>query len=73
MNESLEITMYQRLCGSDPDKLAALEAYISLLAVRDEVTDEGGPTESLDAQVYAARDELRYQLGLQGLLRTDLA
>jgi len=52
----------EHLCGSDPDKLAALEAYVSLLAARDD--EDGAPTESLDAQIFAARAELRFQLGL---------
>jgi hypothetical protein len=62
MTDSVELTMYQKLCGDDPDKLAALEAYVSLLATRDD--EDGKPTESLDAQIAAAHAELRYQLGL---------
>jgi hypothetical protein len=54
--------IYQQLCGPDPDKLAALEAFVSLLAARDD--EDGRPIETLDAQISAARSELRYQLGL---------
>ena len=45
MNDDAELTLYQHLCGSDPDKLAALEAYVSLLAVRDE--EDGKPDGTL--------------------------
>jgi hypothetical protein len=62
MTQDSELAFYQHLCGSDPDKLAALEAYVSLLAARDD--EDGSPTESLDAQIVAARGELRFQLGL---------
>jgi hypothetical protein len=64
MTPEAELTLYQRLCGSDADKLAALEGYVSLPAARDEDIDDGEPTESLNAQVSAARAELRYQLCL---------
>lgn len=59
---TIEPEMYQHLCGSDPACLAALEVYVSLLAARDD--EDGVPTESIEAQIAAARSELRYQLGL---------
>jgi hypothetical protein len=34
-------------CGSDPDKLAAFENYVSLLAARDEAIDDGDSAASL--------------------------
>jgi hypothetical protein len=34
MADDFELTYYQHLCGSDADKLAALEAYVSLLVTK---------------------------------------
>ena len=37
-------SLYQHLCGSDPEKLASLEAYMWLLAAWDD--EDGAPTKS---------------------------
>jgi hypothetical protein len=53
-------------CSGNRDKLAAFETLVSLLAARAEAVDDMQPVariESLDAQIAAAHDELRWMLG----------
>jgi hypothetical protein len=39
-----ELKRFLQACSGDPDRLAALEAYVSLLAARDATVDhDGGP------------------------------
>jgi hypothetical protein len=42
MTESLDLLIYKQLCGPDPAKLAALDAYVTLLAASDD--EDGKPT-----------------------------
>lgn len=62
MTQDAELAFYLNLCGSDFDKLGYLEIYLTLLAARDD--EDGVWIESIDAQIFAVRAELRYQLGL---------
>jgi hypothetical protein len=57
----IELERLEMACGHDPDKLAALDTYISLLSARDEARDDGDSAVSLAARgvgVMAALAEL---------------
>lgn len=56
-----ELATLQAAAGDDPDKLAKLETYVSLLAALDERLDEGDDVAqltSLSQQISAARRDL---------------